>query len=133
MVSDIVGPIPVTSKGGYKYFVTFLDEYSRYARVFPLAHKNEAFDKFKQYYLELVNEFGSDFKLSHFRSDNGTEFINGQFNTFCQENGIQLEHPAPYTHEQNGLIERFNQTIVYKTSTVLHHSGLNPSYLGRIS
>jgi len=44
---DVWGPASVTSKGGSRYFVTYVDDYSRYAWIYFLKHKNEVSDIFK--------------------------------------------------------------------------------------
>ena len=46
--TDVWGLAKVASKGGSRYFVSFVDDYSRYAWVYFLKHKNEVFETFKQ-------------------------------------------------------------------------------------
>jgi hypothetical protein len=40
--SDLWGPSPVCSRTGNKYYISFLDAYSRYTWLFPISHKNDA-------------------------------------------------------------------------------------------
>ena len=47
--SDVCGPLSVQDKGGYKYFVTFIDDYSRYDYVYIMHKKSETFEKFKEF------------------------------------------------------------------------------------
>ena len=47
--SDVCGPLQSATHMGCKYFVTFIDDFSRYAYVYLLKHKSEVFDKFIQY------------------------------------------------------------------------------------
>ena len=50
--SDVCGPLSVQTRGGYEYFVTFIDDYSRYGYVY-LMHKNsKTFGKFKEFMTE---------------------------------------------------------------------------------
>jgi transposase InsO family protein len=51
-------------------------------------------------------------KLLAFRSDRGGEFNSTEFAEFCEENGVKHFTTAPYTPQQNGMVERRNQTIV---------------------
>ena len=44
--TDVCGPMSVQARGGYEYFITFTDDYSRYGYVYLMRHKSEAFDKF---------------------------------------------------------------------------------------
>ena len=39
----------VQARGGYEYFITFTDDYSRYGYIYLMRHKSEAFDKFEEY------------------------------------------------------------------------------------
>ena len=47
--SDVCGPMSTTARGGYEYFVTFTDDFSRYGYVYLMKHKAETFEKFKQF------------------------------------------------------------------------------------
>ena len=53
--SNLCGPIPVKSLGGYLYYITFVDDYSWKTWIFFLKHKDEAFDMFKSYILTYVS------------------------------------------------------------------------------
>ena len=45
--SDVCGPLQTESIGGSRYFVTFIDDYSRCVSVYFIKHKTEVFEKFK--------------------------------------------------------------------------------------
>ena len=47
--SDVCGPMSVKARGGYEYYVTFIDDYSRYWYVYLMNRKSETFDKFKEF------------------------------------------------------------------------------------
>lgn len=46
--TDLWGPFPVLSSNGYRYYIAFLDDYSRYTWIFPLTSKGNAFNVFDQ-------------------------------------------------------------------------------------
>ena len=50
--SDVCGPLNVQARGGYEYFVTFIDDYSRYGYVYLMQRKSETFEKFKEFTAE---------------------------------------------------------------------------------
>ena len=50
--SDICGPLSVQARGGYGYFFTFIDDYSRYGYVYLMHNKSETFGKFKEFMTE---------------------------------------------------------------------------------
>ena len=51
------------------------------------------------------------------RSDNGTEFKNTRFDTFCSDQGLEHQYSSPYTPQQNGVVERMNRTLVEMART----------------
>ena len=62
------GPAPVTSKGGSRYFVTYVDDHSRYAWIYFLKHKNEVFDIFKCWKAMVENRTGKKLKTLRLHS-----------------------------------------------------------------
>jgi hypothetical protein len=108
--SDVCGPMKTTSRGGARYFVTFIDDFSRKTHVYLLKAKGEVFDKFKAYKALVENQIGM--KIKTLRSDNGGEFVSKKFDNFLHDSGIQRQTSAPYTPQQNGVVERTNRTIM---------------------
>ena len=64
------------------------------------------FNKFKEF--KALVENLSEKKIKIFRSDNGGEFIGGEFKSFCKEVGNKRELSTPYNPQQNGVVERKN-------------------------
>ncbi|TYK19114.1 gag/pol protein [Cucumis melo var. makuwa] len=56
--SNLCGPMNVKARGGYKYFIIFIDDYSRYGHVYLIQNKSDSFEKFKEYKAEVENESG---------------------------------------------------------------------------
>ncbi|TYK04327.1 Retrovirus-related Pol polyprotein from transposon TNT 1-94 [Cucumis melo var. makuwa] len=54
--SNLCGPMNVKAQGGYKYFISFIDDYSRYGHVYLIQNKSDSFEKFKEYKAEVENE-----------------------------------------------------------------------------
>jgi len=75
--SDICGPINVESVGGARYFLTFIDDYSRYMEVVMLHNKSDALQVFKNYKCKVENLTGKRIKKLH--TDNGKEYISREF------------------------------------------------------
>ena len=93
----------INSIGGAKYFIIFIDDYSRYLSIYFLNNKSEALDAFKTYKKYLEKKTGE--QILALRSDNGREFVNQEFVSFLREEGIQHQLTIPYTPQQNGLAE----------------------------
>ena len=50
--SDVYRPLNVQKRGGYKYFISFIDDYSRYDYIYLMRWKFEIFEKFKEFRAE---------------------------------------------------------------------------------
>ena len=64
--TDLCGPMSTSARGGYEYFITFIDDYSRYGYIYLMRHKSEAFEKFKELRLKwrtIVVEVSSLYDL----------------------------------------------------------------------
>ena len=60
--TDVCGPMSTPARSGYRYFITFTDDYSRYGYVYLMSHKSESFDKFKEFQNEVENQLGKKIK-----------------------------------------------------------------------
>jgi len=103
---DLVDLKQTITRGGKKKFVTFIDDYSRYTKVYLIKHKDEAFDMFLSYKTEVENQLD---KIKRIRSDKGGEYVS--FNDYCVKEGIIHEVTPPYSPESNGIAERKNRTL----------------------
>ena len=110
------------TKGGNRYFATFIDDYSRYTYVYLMKHKDEVFDKFKVYKSIVKNQ--KEKKIKILRSDRGGEYFPAIFSSLCEEHGIIHQRTSPYTPQQNGLTERKNRTLVDMVNSMLLSSKL---------
>lgn len=66
--------------------------------------------------------------IQTFRTDRRGEFVSHKFNLFCDEAGIKRHVTAPYSPQQNGVIERRNITVMEMTRSILKHMSI-PNYL----
>jgi transposase InsO family protein len=85
---DLVGPARVRSAGGKWYVFVVVDDYSRYVRVFFLEDKGETFGFVRDLVLRLTKERHGD-AIRAIHSDNGSEFRNPRFETFCHDLGLE--------------------------------------------
>lgn len=107
---DLCGPVSPAAMGGNQYFLLVVDDFSRYMWVKMLKSKCEAFVAFKKIQARAESEV--DVKLRALRTDRGGEFTSTIFEEYCDEKGIVRYLTAPYSPQQNGVIERRNQTVV---------------------
>ena len=117
----MVGRLKI-SYSGYKFFVTFLDDFSRKLWVYPIKAKSQVYNKFIDFYELMKNVYGLSLKT--LKSDRGCEYINSDFNKFVCKNGIEFIHSEPGAHEQNWRFERLNQTSNNCIKTLLNWAKL---------
>lgn len=67
-------------------------------------------------------------KLRAFRSDRGGEFNSNQFSEFCDEHGLKHFTTTPYSPQQNGVVERRNQTIVEMARCMLKSKKMSSEF-----
>ena len=121
--SDIAGPITPTGKFGYRYVITFVDDYSGYIFLYLLKSKAAAVDALKLF-LADASPYGSPKVL---RSDNGSEFTSTAFKNVLIEKGIRQEFSAPYSPHQNGTAERPWRTLFEMARAMILKSKLRKS------
>lgn len=108
--TDLNGPHATTGCNGEKYFLTFIDDYSKAARIFAIKSKNEVYDCFVQYINEVENLTGKT--ITKLRCDNGRDYLNAHIYQLVREKGIIINVCPPYVHELNGTAERYNRSIM---------------------
>ena len=95
LVHSNVWQAPVASLGGAKYFVSFINDYSRRCWVYPIKKKADVFSVFKAYKARV--ELESEKKIKCLRSDNGGEYTDDEFLTFCKQECIKRQLSTAYT------------------------------------
>lgn len=124
--SDICGPMFTESLGGAKYFITFIEDYSRKKFVYFLKHKSEAIKAFKNFRAYAENKL--ERKIKSIRTDNGREYVNKEFKDLLQSLGIAHQTTVSYNPQQNGLAERANRSIVERARCMLIDANLPKAY-----
>ncbi|KAK2403406.1 putative mitochondrial protein [Trifolium repens] len=126
--TDVCGPFETLSLGGNRYFVSFVDEFSRMMWIYLIKTKDEVLQKFKSF--KIMVEKQSEKQIKILRSDGGGEYTSHDFKVFCTENGIQHEVIAPYTPQHNGMAGRRNRTIMNMTRCMLKEKNLPHNFWG---
>ncbi|KAL2253467.1 UNVERIFIED_CONTAM: Retrovirus-related Pol polyprotein from transposon TNT 1-94 [Sesamum indicum] len=116
----------VLTRDHKRYFITFIDDCSRYCYVFLMKNKDKVLEKFILFKNEAETQTGK--KLKRLRSDRGGEYESSKFNEYCQTFGIIHEETPPYSPSSNGMAERKNRTFKDMINSLLLTSGL-PKYL----
>ena len=120
--SDVCGKMCTQSLSGAEYFLTFIDDNTRYVWVYVLKHKHEVFERFLEWKAMVEKSTGQ--KLKALRTDNGGEYTSERFQNYLKTEGVRHELTVPKTPEQNGVAERMNRTLVEAVRAMLADAGL---------
>ena len=120
--SDVHGPLPVHSRRGHLYWVTFIDDSSRFLSVYFVAKKSDVFDAFRKYEAWAENLTGHRIGIP--RRDKGGEYMNADFDAFLRGADIRREHSICDTPQQLSVAERMNRLFDEGITTLLSQSGL---------
>lgn len=91
--SDLWGPALVNSTDGFRFYVLYLDDHSRFTWLYPLKRKSDTILAFKHFLRLVQTQFNSNIKA--FQSDNGGEFTH--VHQECYKYGIRSQYSCPYT------------------------------------
>ena len=92
------------------YFITFIDDFTRYGYIYLISHNSQALDCFIKFINLVENQL--DKKIKALRIDRGREYLSDQFKQLCDENGIVYQLTILYTPQQKGVVERHNRTLL---------------------
>ena len=98
----------IQTRGDKKYFLTLIDDCTRYCYVCLLRSKDEALEMFQHFKNEVENQL--DRKIKVIRSDRGGDY-EAHFGDFCSQHGIKHQTTTPYSPQQNGVAERVTPRI----------------------
>lgn len=126
--SDVHGPLPTQTVQGYRYWITFLDDATKYCQVVLLKKKSEAFQAFQIYRASSENLHHR--KIGTLRDDKGGEYISKDWDDYMKLHGIRREHTVRSTPQQNGAAERINRTLAEGVTAMLVESHLPASFWG---
>jgi hypothetical protein len=120
--SDVHGPLPVHSRRGHLYWVTFIDDESHLPAVYFIAKKSDVFDAFCRYRAWAENVTGQ--RIGALHDDKGGEYISKNFDAFLANARIRREHSIRDTPQQIGVAERMNRSLSEGITTLLSQAGL---------
>jgi transposase InsO family protein len=93
--SDVCEMNGILTKGGKRYFITFIDDCTKFCYVCLMKTKDEALHYFKIYKAKVENQIEK--KVKRLRSDRGGEYFSNNFSKFCAVHGIIHERTPPYS------------------------------------
>lgn len=122
--SDVKGPVPIQTVGGCRYWLTFMDDATRFLWTYPMRSKKDVVSITRDWMQLVENQM--NLKIKRFRTDNGTEY--SRLDSHLSDKGIKRETTIPHTPQQNGRAERVNRTLSEKIACMMIDAGMPPSY-----
>lgn len=95
---------------GEKYFLTLVDEFSRFTWIFLLTSKSDYFNIFENFSMYVLNHFQVSIKA--IRIDNGGEFFFKPMDKFLQSKDITHYSSFSHTSQQNEVVERKHKHLL---------------------
>ncbi|KAL0549526.1 hypothetical protein IC582_014011 [Cucumis melo] len=114
---DIWGPASTSIVHGYRYYVLFIDDFSRFTWIYFLKHHSEL----SRTYIEFVNMSRIQFScpIKTLRTDNALEYKDSTSLSFLSKQGTLVQRSCPYTSQQNGRAERKHRHILDSVRALL--------------
>jgi len=117
--SDVWGPAP-TSVGRHDFYVSFINDHTKFVWIHLLRHKSDVFKCFQEFQQLVERQFNK--KIKSIQTDWGGEYQ--ALNSFFKCVGIVHRVSCPHAHQQNGSVERRHRHIVEMGLTLLSHSSM---------
>ena len=126
--SNMWGKSPVMMPGHKEYYVSFKDDYSHWTHLKLLATKDETFKAYQDFEVWANTQHGT--KIMRLQSDQGGEYLDGEFSKHLRRNGTIRLLTTHNTPEYNRVWEWLNWTLLECTHTLLHASKLPKNLWG---
>ena len=107
---DTWGPYRVQTRGKYKYFLTVVDDCTRFTWVFLMPHKSDYLITMKMFYKYVATHFNKP--VLNIRTDNAPEFADVQCKLFYAAEGTLHQTSCAGRPQQNARVERRHRTIL---------------------
>ena len=126
LIHTDVHEVGARSRAGHYYWVTFIDDKSRFKAVMPIKRKSDTFAAFKIFKAYAEKQTGR--KIKAIRDDKAGEYMSKEFIRYTEEQGIVRQHTVRNRPQQNGVAERTNRTLAERMTAMLNESGLSPTW-----
>ncbi|WZY72206.1 hypothetical protein YC2023_004446 [Brassica napus] len=122
LIHSDVWTAPCLSRENHKYYVTFIDEKSKYTWLTLIPTKDRVLVAFKNFQSYVTNHYNAKIKI--FRSDNGGEYTGQAFKLHLAQHEILHQTSCPYTPQQNGVAERKNRHLMEVARSMMFQSNV---------
>lgn len=120
--TDFVGIIEPTSQGGSNYFVSFIDDYSRYTVIFPMEYSDDVLFKFDEY--RKITERVHGLRIKSIKTSSDVEYLNKEFDEYLIIHNIRRKFIVSGMPQRNSVAKSMNQRILNMTKCIMSESGI---------
>ncbi|KAK3088259.1 hypothetical protein FSP39_016699 [Pinctada imbricata] len=120
IATDILGPFPVTESGN-KYVLVVMDQFTKFVEAYAIPDQT-AETVANKIVFDFISRYGVPLEL---HSDQGSNFESRLFQEACRLLEIHKTRTAPFHPASNGMVERFNQTLVNMIATYVNNEQNN--------
>ncbi|KAL2253435.1 UNVERIFIED_CONTAM: Retrovirus-related Pol polyprotein from transposon RE1 [Sesamum indicum] len=126
--ADIWGPYKEPTLSGCHYFLTIVDDFSKSTWTFFMCYKSQCLEMFQTFYKLVLTQFNK--RIQSIRTNNGSEFLSSQFQSFLRDSGIIHQRTCAYTPQQNGVVERKHRFLLDIARSIMFQSSFPRRFWG---
>jgi hypothetical protein len=124
--SDVWGPAPFVYKGGHKYYIIFIDDFSRHTWIYFMKHHSELLSIYKNFSAMIHTHFDTPIRV--FRADSTRENLSDALRQVLAEQGTLTQFSCPGAHAQNRVTERKHHHLLKIARALMIASSVPPHF-----